>query len=151
SPPDDIEDFLSEIGMQLVPISADLVRIANAFGAGPPASAAELPGDILNWLTIRWLTTRHRTTYEALTLLGIIRSLPTSVEQWQGVPIHAKNGVPRLMFQTVFDFFTKPVDVLKQIYWPNGFADNGVGAMALASQAWQLGKELGLSDAVDAI
>lgn len=151
SPPDDIEDFLSEIGMQLVPITADLVRIANAFGAGPPPGANELPGDILNWLTIRWLASRHRTTYEALVLLGIVRYLPKTVEQWQGVPIHARNGVARLVFQTFFDFFTKPVDVLKQVYWPNGFADNGAGAMAVASQAWRLGRELGLSDAVDAI
>ncbi|MER2633905.1 MAG: DUF6603 domain-containing protein [Rhizobiaceae bacterium] len=151
TPPPEIEDFLADVGVKLVPIVADVATLATALPIGLPASTAELPGDVLNWLTINWLQRRHPAVYAALRLLGVIQNRPRQDELWNGVVFHTKNATPRLAFDSLLKWTSKPEDILKDTYWPNGFADGGAGALTLATRGWELASELGLSDYIDGV
>lgn len=144
APPTKLETFLEEVGFRLVPIIHDIANLATGLPGNIPGNASELPIDLLNWLSINWLYTRHRPSYEALRLLGIIRQLPATTEELNGVVYRTKGAVPQLVFSALVSLVIKPQEALKDTYWPNGFADGGVGAFALAVQLLAFLNVLGL-------
>jgi len=144
APPTKLETFLEEVGLRLVPIVHDIASLATGLPGNLPGNASELPTDLLNWLSINWLYTRHRPTYEALRLLGIIRQLPATTEQLNGVVYRTKGAVPQLVSSALVLLVVKPQDALKETYWPNGFVDGGAGAFAVAVRLLAFLDALGL-------
>lgn len=144
APPPKLEDFLIQVGQRMLPIVVSLVRLTEGLPANLPGNIDELPADLLSWLTVHWLRTRHRRAYEALRVLGIIRQLDTSSEVLNGAVYRIKGATPQLVPAAVLRLVTRPQDALVETWWPTGFADGGAGAFALALQLYAFVDSLGV-------
>jgi hypothetical protein len=132
NPPEEFEDFFMALGEKALPIFANLAAILTSLPGGLPASVQELPGDLLNTLTLDYLRRRAPVVYQVLVLFGLISKGAETVESQGGVPFRVKNAQPSLQLDQLNRIVKDPAKAILDVYWPAGFADNGAGALKLA-------------------
>jgi hypothetical protein len=144
NPPAEFEDFFMALGEKALPIFANLAAILAGLPAGLPASVQELPGDLLNTLTLDYLRRRSPLAYQLLVLFGIISKGAETIESQGGVPFRVKNARPSLQLDQLNRIVKDPAKAILDVYWPAGFADNGAGAIKLAGVLLDLLAAIGI-------
>jgi hypothetical protein len=147
NPPDDVEAFLLAVVSKLAPVVRAIPTLANSLPAGLPPSASELPGDLMNWLTVEWLRRHHGLLYRSLRLTGAIRNEPMVQESFNGAVYRTKGAVPRFSAAVLVRLLREPELVLTEAFWAAGVS-NEDGALALAFEILEFGEMLGLTSLV---
>jgi hypothetical protein len=144
NPPAELEDFFIALAEKAVPILVDVAGIISTLPGGLPASVQDLPADVVNALTLDYLQAQLPATYELLSIVGMIDKGAEQIENYNGVRFRVKNARPALQFGQVNKLLKDPAKTLVDRCWPNGFADNGAGAAAVAQHLVALARAFGV-------
>jgi len=110
-----------------------VVDLSSALSAGMPFDARELPGDLINALTVSYIARKSPLAFHLLELATLVRRPPLELIAHNGVVVRTKNRVPKLDLSRLGDLFTDPQRAFADAYWPNGLP-NAPEANAVATR-----------------
>jgi hypothetical protein len=145
NPPESMNEFIVQSIEKIAPVFKNLTDLIGALpNVNMPADIDELPGDILNALIIHYVQTKSLSIFKFLELLSIINKLVEEEKSINNNVYRIKNQLPIIQFDRLAKFIDDPEKTVTEKYWPQGFDDNGVGAMKVSGQLIDIAHSLGL-------
>lgn len=151
NPPSDLEALALALAQNVVPVITNINNLAQAFPSLASVPFADLPVDVLQYLTLSYLQSTSPTLSMTLELLGIINKEPEEQDSLNGLVYRIKHKWPDMQLSHLTKLLTDPVQVIVGKYWPNGFNDGGQGAISLGTALWNLAVTAGLLDGLSTV
>jgi hypothetical protein len=131
-PPADLPTLFVKMTESVVPMFTAVQALSNVLPTGLPAEIQELPLDLLQALTSRYVFAKSPALFYSLELLGVINRLDEIEQLHNGNVFRVKNAIPAVQFDQLEKLFKDPSQAVYEKYWPGGLDDDGQGAIDLA-------------------